>query len=173
MKDTKTSKLPEVYLCDYLNLDFDNLPKRRKRNLITTDEVRQIATIHCRNGNVLIDLDDLQWVRHFRWFIDRTRTQGSSCAGRGRRYARTTIHGRLVRLHRFLMGPPPSPTHVVDHISGDSLDNRRRNLRWATPKENAQNRRPSSGRRDAVALRLHGVRDAYVNLPNLMERGSA
>lgn len=34
----------------------------------------------------------------------------------------------------------PSPAHVVRHIDGDRLNNRLENLRWGTPKENADDR---------------------------------
>lgn len=40
-------------------------------------------------------------------------------------------------LHRWLMKPPKGM--VVDHINGNILDNRRKNLRVCTRKENAQN----------------------------------
>jgi hypothetical protein len=46
-------------------------------------------------------------------------------------------------LHREILlraeGPPPDPSWVGDHINGDTLDNRRCNLRWASKSLNAQN----------------------------------
>ena len=46
-------------------------------------------------------------------------------------------------LHRAILeraeGPPPDPSWVGDHVNGDTLDNRRCNLRWASKSLNAQN----------------------------------
>jgi type IV secretory pathway VirD2 relaxase len=55
-------------------------------------------------------------------------------------YARATINrgGRYqyVYMHRLVMDAPPG--HVVDHINGDTLDNRRENLRIITAQENSR-----------------------------------
>jgi len=52
-------------------------------------------------------------------------------------YATTMIDGRQVSLHRFLMDAPPGT--LVDHENGDTLDYRRSNLRFATPRESVGN----------------------------------
>lgn len=51
-----------------------------------------------------------------------------------------------------LMGiPRPSELHTADHRNGDTLDNTRGNLRWATKSEQGKNRRKcSSEKRPAV-----------------------
>lgn len=43
---------------------------------------------------------------------------------------------KSIRMHAFITG-----WDLADHINGDGLDNRRTNLRQATPVENARNRR--------------------------------
>ena len=46
---------------------------------------------------------------------------------------------RVVQLHREVMGAPPGM--LVDHVNGNTLDNRRCNLRVATHGQNLANRK--------------------------------
>lgn len=56
------------------------------------------------------------------------------------------------RLHRIIMDAKPG--EIVDHINGNPLDNRRRNLRVTTSSVNNQNARK---RKDGVTSKYKGV----------------
>jgi len=65
----------------------------------------------------------------------------------GYRYFNATLNGRrkTLKIHRLVCeafhGPAPSPKHCVAHGDGDCLNNAASNLRWATTKENHEDRR--------------------------------
>lgn len=75
----------------------------------------------------LIDDDDLVIVDRHRWSLI---TAPRSLTA----YARCSVNGRGVLLHRLLMSPPEGL--VVDHIDGNGLNNQRANLRVVTQSEN-------------------------------------
>lgn len=52
-----------------------------------------------------------------------------------------------VRVHRFIMRPAKG--FVVDHINGDPLDNRRKNLRVCTSTENTRNQRTEKNKQSS------------------------
>ena len=59
-------------------------------------------------------------------------------------YATTAgSNGRLIRMHRFILGVTERGVHV-DHHNGDGLDNRRRNLRPCEPRFNTKFQAPST-----------------------------
>jgi hypothetical protein len=71
-----------------------------------------------------------------------------------------------VRLHRLIMNAPRGL--VVDHINGDSLDNRRANLRLATHSQNSCNKKKrkntTSQFRGVCFCKAKGKWDANINL---------
>jgi hypothetical protein len=54
-------------------------------------------------------------------------------------YAAHTSNKITILMHRLVLGLPVARTPVVDHISGNPLDNRKANLRTATVSQNAMN----------------------------------
>lgn len=57
-------------------------------------------------------------------------------------YAVGWVSQTRTKLHHILL--PKVPGRLVDHINGDTLDNRRDNLRYATPAQSRANTRPSA-----------------------------
>lgn len=79
--------------------------------------------------SVLVDRKDLTWIKGFQWYVHDT--------GRNL-YVRTSFPRKLY-MHEILAG-----LHA-DHINGNTLDNRRQNLRKATKRENAANSKKREG----------------------------
>ena len=78
-----------------------------------------------RNGKLAkIDKADKDLIIKHYWGIN---SQG---------YLHSRINGNLERLHILIMG---NNNLVIDHINGDKLDNRRKNLRFCTQKQNSRN----------------------------------
>jgi hypothetical protein len=83
----------------------------------------------------LVDDDDYDRLRKYPWFL----------SGTGYAVGFVPVNGRfeLIYMHRLILNA--GPDQLVDHVNGaDKLDNRRCNLRLATPQQNSQNRRPTA-----------------------------
>ena len=76
---------------------------------------------------VLVDDSDLTWVPLYEWKV----------SGQNYVYRNDPDRG-YVRLHREILGVRDKKVYV-DHRNGNRLDNRRDNLRAATPQQNAAN----------------------------------
>lgn len=97
----------------------------------------ETVTIPLTQGQVaVIDAEDAERVLAHRWYASWTRHTF---------YARRTVKGKKIYLHRFIMQPPDSSV-FVDHIDGDGLNCTRANMRLVTSAQNQQNRtRPRTG----------------------------
>lgn len=119
----------------------DSKPASTPRQLSFADGLQVPLT---KGEFVIIDLIDADLTKQ-RWHFDRAVNNHSGYA-RGTKY----VDGREPRvlMHRMIMsrklGHDLDSGEIVDHINGDSLDNRRSNLRLATQSENVQNSRIST-----------------------------
>lgn len=96
-----------------------------------------------------VDATDYEEIRKYRW---RAIRHGRNV------YAATHKKGRTVYMHRMLMRPRKG--YVVDHIDGNSLNNRRCNLRVCTPAQNLANKGPRGGTSQYVGV--YRFRDKWV-----------
>lgn len=89
------------------------------------------------SDHVLLDLNKKEELSKYKIY---TRKSGD------KKYSMMTINGKKVFVHRYLMGLQNSKyiiEKVVDHINGNSLDNRLSNLRICSHTENSKNIRKS------------------------------
>jgi hypothetical protein len=85
----------------------------------------------------ILDLEDYYRYAGFKWCIGGNK--GKFYAIRGQMIS--PADSKIVQLHRLIMNAPKGL--LVDHQNGDSLNNRRTNLRLATSSQNQLNRRKS------------------------------
>jgi hypothetical protein len=83
----------------------------------------------------IVDSDVYYRLGNFKWYLNGSK--GKFYAVRSVKVDSTCT--TVLRLHREIMNAPAGL--LVDHHNGDSLDNRRDNLRIATACQNMQNRR--------------------------------
>lgn len=84
----------------------------------------------------IVDDDDYEVLSKYKWCAIKDK-RGSVYAVRGSRKLR-----RHIFLHRVILNNPSA--QQCDHKNGNTLDNRKENLRACTPRQNAFNRRKSN-----------------------------
>jgi hypothetical protein len=96
---------------------------------------------------VLVDAEHAWMLGRWTWRLESNPARSSKAYVV--RHTTLRINGRdkgvRIYLHRAVLGLPPGDLLRVDHINGDTLDNRRANLRVATTAQNAQNQGSRGG----------------------------
>lgn len=100
---------------------------------------------------VLVSPEDEDAVKKYRFKVFVNQNQN------GRIYVKGTVGKKktMMNLSHFLIGKPPAG-HVVDHINNSTTDNRRCNLRFATHRQNGQNRAIKPNESGYLGVRAKG-----------------
>lgn len=132
----------------------------RNRTLNTITKDLNYAYIHCKHGIIIIDLKDLDKIKNYTWFTKKSMNNSYYV------YASTTIDKKEYKLslHRFIINAQQGS--VVDHINGNTLDNRKINLRLCSKNENnknaKKNKRGTSSIYKGVTKRPSGRFGVYI-----------
>ena len=87
----------------------------------------------------IVDHLDFETLSEFRWHAVKMGTKAKPLYYAARNITISPYKGRILLMHRVITNAPKGM--VVDHINGDTLDNRRVNLRICSQGENMKNAR--------------------------------
>lgn len=94
----------------------------------------RLVPLRNRKGEVvnhaIVSEEDFERVMEWKWHQSKVRDKT---------YAMNKINKKTWSLHHFIMGKPHAGM-IIDHKNSNGLDNRRENIRFATSKQNGQNR---------------------------------
>lgn len=126
---------------------LDKNPGKTHGGGFLLEKMKEIPLTH---GQVaLVDDNDYDWLVGLgKWF--------ASAKSNGTFYAVKVLDRKIVRMHRLIL--PVAANLVVDHINGNSLDNRRDNLRPATNMQNSQNRKTTKKTHSSAYKGVHRSR---------------
>lgn len=85
----------------------------------------------------VVDVSDYEWLMRWVWSANYDRRRDTYYAVRMMSLEEGGDGTRKVRMHNAILPPPEGLT--VDHASGDGINNRRENLRFATNEQQGQN----------------------------------
>lgn len=102
-------------------------------NKISIENDVAIMELYNKQGNKIaetkLDKIHLDSVKNYKWYLRKNKDT---------QYVMGTVNSRKVFLHRFILNA--SKGQVVDHINGDTLDNRDSNIRICSQADNCRNR---------------------------------
>ena len=106
--------------------------RKPHRDPVVQPQDNSIRYISLTRGKVaIVDTDDYEFLRRVAWFAIQDYSNPQSF------YAKYGWHS--IPMHRIIMLAEPG--QLVDHINGDTLDNRKANLRIVTSSQNGMNRK--------------------------------
>jgi hypothetical protein len=114
---------PDCYICN-------------RRNSAEKEVTMEIWTHNITPIRVTIDDDDYSKIAPYVW------RKYPSC-----RYVQAWANNKTTAIHRIILDAPDGM--VIDHINGDTTDNRKVNLRICQQKFNMRNRKPNKNGRSA------------------------
>ena len=85
----------------------------------------------------VVDDQDYDWLSSYRWHVDNHVGAGYASRSQHVNLGRNRYTAVSIRMHREIMGAHAG--QMVDHVNGDTLDNRRCNLRFCSHAGNLQN----------------------------------
>lgn len=100
----------------------------------------------------LVDDEDYEWLNQWKWFYNKSPADKLGYARRTQWDSKCRRNITL-RMARIILN---APVHLhVDHINGNSLDNRRHNLRLVTPSQNRSNIKILKTKKSCKYLGVH------------------
>jgi hypothetical protein len=84
----------------------------------------------------LVDDDLFDYLNSFNWSVNNS---GGRSQYAMRKFRDTDGRWKALKMHHVVLGKPKGRMEA-DHIDGNSLNNQRKNLRWATKSQNQHNR---------------------------------
>lgn len=105
-----------------------------KNNYILNETKSQLELIY--KGNkviVFFDYNDYDKIRQYHWRITKKKNKYYVCTGQCRN------GNKILYLANIIMDFIPNKIEEIDHINGNSLDNRKQNLRKITRIDNIHN----------------------------------
>lgn len=108
-----------------------------------------------RGHSAMVDDEDVKWLKLFSWCasIGRDPTKVYAVTRRGGRKAKNTF------MHRIIIDCPDGLW--VDHINGNTLDNRKENLRVCTPRQNNTNALKRPNKHGYRGVQQHSINKKF------------
>jgi len=138
--------------------------RRGYREPVVQPQDESIRHIPLTQGKfAVVDVEDYEWLMRHRWYAYWNNITKSFYAGRNTPYERGKKRS-IIRMHREILGLSEDDPRLADHIkSGDTLNNRRSNLRIATPSQNRINSRLRSDSKSGhIGVSQHSDKKGWI-----------